>query len=68
MYRPDMEFRFLGPLEVFEGGRVLPLGGSKQRTVLTHLVLGANRVVSSDRLIDELWGDEPRGPSSALSE
>jgi DNA-binding SARP family transcriptional activator/DNA-binding beta-propeller fold protein YncE len=54
-----MEFRILGPLEVREEGRVLRLGGSKQRTLLASLLLHANDVVSRDRLIDELWGASP---------
>ncbi len=54
-----MEFRILGPLEVEEGGVRLALGGPLQRLVLAELVLDANRVVSTDRLIDALWGSEP---------
>jgi DNA-binding SARP family transcriptional activator len=54
-----MEFRILGPLEVEEEGRLLNLGGAKQRSVLAFLLLHANEVVSRDRLIDELWGGEP---------
>ena len=54
-----MEFRVLGPLEVREGGVALPLGGSRQRAVLAYLLLEANRVVPTDRLIDQIWGDEP---------
>ena len=54
-----MEFRILGPLEVLEEGRSLPLGGPRQRAVLAVLLLHANEVVSSERLIDELWGEEP---------
>jgi YVTN family beta-propeller protein len=54
-----MEFRILGPLEVEEAGRPLPLGGAKQRALLALLLLHANEVVSSDRLIDELWGGSP---------
>jgi WD40 repeat protein/serine/threonine protein kinase len=54
-----MEFRILGPLEVTDGDGPRPLGGPKQRTVLAHLVLRANQIVDSDRLIDEVWGDEP---------
>src|SRR6266540_2128306 len=53
-----MEFRILGPLEVEEEGRLLNLGGAKQRSVLAFLLLHANEVVSRDRLINELWGDE----------
>ena len=54
-----MEFRILGPLEVIEDGRGLDLGGQKQRALLSALLLGANRVVSRDRLIDALWEEEP---------
>jgi DNA-binding SARP family transcriptional activator len=54
-----LEFRILGPLEVVERGRVLTLGGPKQRALLALLLTNANEVVSSDRLIDELWGVEP---------
>jgi DNA-binding SARP family transcriptional activator len=51
-----MEVRILGPLEVRAMGRPLPLGGTKQRTVLAMLVLHANQVVAIDHLIDGLWG------------
>jgi DNA-binding SARP family transcriptional activator len=54
-----MEFRILGPLEVVDQGRVVKLGGAKQRSLLAYLLLHRNRVVARDRLIDELWGDQP---------
>ena len=54
-----MEFRILGPLEVDDGGRIVPLHGSKQRALLALLLLNAGEVVSDDRLLDELWGSEP---------
>lgn len=54
-----MEFRVLGPLEVREAGRSSPLGGVKQRALLAILLLHANDLVSSDRLVEELWGEEP---------
>ena len=60
-----MEFRVLGPLEVVDGDAKLPLGGPRQRLVLAYLVLEANRVVPTDRLIDRIWGDEP--PDAARS-
>jgi len=53
-----MEFRILGPLEVFENGRRLDVGGAKQRALLAILLLHANEVVSTDRLIDALWEDD----------
>jgi len=49
----------LGPLEVRDGDRILPLGGAKQRAALAILLLNRNRVVSRDRLIDGVWGDAP---------
>ena len=54
-----LDYRILGPLEVRNGDGVLHLGGSKQRSVLAILLLNANTVVSSDCLIDELWGTSP---------
>jgi WD40 repeat protein/serine/threonine protein kinase len=54
-----MEFRILGPLEVADGDGLRRLGGPKQRTVLANLVLRVNQIVDSDRLIGEVWGDEP---------
>ncbi len=56
-----IEFRILGPLEVWREGGSLPLGGLKQRSLLALLLLQANQVVSTDRLVHELWGDEPPG-------
>jgi DNA-binding SARP family transcriptional activator len=54
-----MEFRILGPLEVCrEGGHKLDLT-AKQRALLAVLLLHANEAVSTERLIDELWGAEP---------
>jgi DNA-binding SARP family transcriptional activator len=59
-----MRFGILGPFEVADDeGRELALGGPKQRAVLAILVLHAGEVVSSDRLIDELWGE--RAPATA---
>ncbi|HUH15936.1 MAG TPA: BTAD domain-containing putative transcriptional regulator [Gaiellaceae bacterium] len=54
-----MEFRMLGPLEVEDGGRVLPLRGPRQRALLARLLVSPNEVVPDERLLDELWGDEP---------
>ncbi len=62
-----MDFRILGPLEVQAGEGLVTLGGTKQRALLAVLLLHANEVVSSDRLIEELWGDEqPKEAPKAL--
>jgi DNA-binding SARP family transcriptional activator len=62
-----VEFRILGPLEVLDGGRPIEIAGSKRRAVLAFLLLHANEVVRTERLIDELWGEQtPRNASGAL--
>jgi YVTN family beta-propeller protein len=58
-----VEFRILGPLEVVEEGHSLALAAGKQRALLAILLLRANEVVSTDELIDGLWGEHP--PASA---
>jgi DNA-binding SARP family transcriptional activator len=58
-----MEYRVLGPLEVVADGRSVPLGPPKQRAVIGALLLHPNEVVSTERLVDELWGERP--PASA---
>ena len=58
-----MEFRILGPLEVWDEGRPVRIGGAKERALLAVLLLHANESVSVDRLIDDLWGAHP--PASA---
>lgn len=60
-----MEFRILGPLEVAGASGLLSLGGPKQRALLGMLLLEAGAVVSTDRLLAALWGEEP--PESALN-
>ncbi len=60
-----LRFRLLGPLEAERDGVKLDLGARKQRAVLALLLLDANRIVSTERLIDGLWGDAP--PETARS-
>jgi DNA-binding SARP family transcriptional activator len=62
-----MEFRILGPLEVWDGGCEVSLGGPKPRALLTVLLLHPNEVVPADRLVDDLWGEEaPESAAAAL--
>ena len=62
-----MEFRILGPLEVWDEGGEVSLGGPKPRALLAVLLLHPNEVVPADRLIDELWGeDSPEDAAAAL--
>jgi DNA-binding SARP family transcriptional activator len=63
----QMEFRILGPLEVWDGGSEVSVGGPKPRALLAVLLLHPNEVVPADRLIDELWGeDSPEDAAAAL--
>lgn len=59
-------FRILGPLEAMSPSGPIRLGGPRQRSVLAILLLDANRVVSIDRLADELYGEAP--PVSAVTQ
>jgi len=53
------QFGLLGPLSVSSDGEPIALGGQKRRALLAVLLLEANQVVSGDRLIDALWGEDP---------
>jgi DNA-binding SARP family transcriptional activator/nucleotide-binding universal stress UspA family protein len=61
-----LDFRLLGPVEVADESRIVPLGGPRQRATLAILLLSANRVVSVDRLADELYAGAP--PVTAVTQ
>jgi DNA-binding SARP family transcriptional activator len=62
-----VDFRILGPLEVWHDGSLVPVQGPKQRALLAVLVLNANEIVSTDRLVDQLWGaEQPDAGGAAL--
>jgi DNA-binding SARP family transcriptional activator len=62
-----VDFRILGPLEVWDEDRAVPLRGTRQRALLAYLVLRANEVVPSDRLLEEVWReDQPGAGDTAL--
>ncbi len=61
-----VDFRVLGLLEVVYDGRSLDLGPRKQRSLLALLLINANRVVSTDRILEELWRDDTEGKENAL--
>lgn len=60
-----MHYRLLGPLQVTHGAATVDIGPPKQRAVLGALLLAQGRVVSTDRLIDAVWGDEVPGSATA---
>src|SRR6266511_1923869 len=62
-----MEFRILGPLEVHDGSGPVRVPGAKERALLADLLVNAGRVVAADRLVEDLWGEEPPGnPANTL--
>jgi len=60
-----VHFRLLGPLQVVRGDATVEIRAPKQRAVLAMLLLAQGRVVSVDRLISGVWGEDP--PSSATA-
>ena len=61
-----MRYEILGPLRVTDDREELDLGSRKQRTLLALLLVNANRVVATERIIDELWPGDPEGHENAL--
>ncbi len=61
-----MEFRILGPLEVVDDGRPVSIRRGKEQAVLVYLLLHANEVVPSARLIDALWDERPPPTASKI--
>ena len=59
LYASLVEFRVLGPLELLEDGRSVELPAGKPRALLGLLILEAGRVVSTDRILNGLWGERP---------
>src|SRR5687768_4628051 len=54
-----MQFRVLGSLEVRRGDDRVDIGSSNERKILAALLVDVNAVVSTSRLIEVLWGDDP---------
>jgi YVTN family beta-propeller protein len=61
-----MEFRILGPLEVLDEGRPVAIRRGKEQALLAYLLLHANEVVPSGRLIDVLWNERPPPTASKI--
>jgi DNA-binding SARP family transcriptional activator/DNA-binding beta-propeller fold protein YncE len=54
-----VQFGILGPVEVVDRGRTVSIRRGKELALLAYLLLHANEVVPSERLVDELWGERP---------
>lgn len=59
-----MDFRLLGPFEVWHDDKPISIGAHRQRAVLALLAIHAGRVLSTDQIVDEIWGDD--APPSAV--
>src|SRR5438445_7923949 len=56
--RGILEFRLLGPVELWSDGRHIDLGTTKIRLMLAVLLLEAGRTVPVQTLVERVWGDE----------
>ncbi len=61
-----VRYAILGPVEIRDAAGPIPAGGPRQLALLAFLLLNANATVSSDRLIEALWGDDARGADKRL--
>src|SRR3977135_3848337 len=52
-----MRVRLLGPVDVMDGGEMLPVSGLRRKAVLATLALHAGQVVGTGRLVDAVWGE-----------
>ncbi|HEY2574930.1 MAG TPA: BTAD domain-containing putative transcriptional regulator [Streptosporangiaceae bacterium] len=63
-----MRFQILGPVEFWTGQAWAAIGAPKWRSLLATLLINAGQVVSTDRLIQEIWGDKaPAGANNLVS-
>lgn len=62
----DVQFKILGSLQFERAGSLVDLGSFKQRSLLALMLVNANQIVSTDRIVDELWGETGAGKQNAL--
>ena len=53
-----MKFKILGPLEIAVGSKRLEPGGPRQQIAIAMLLFSANRVVTTDRLLEAIYGED----------
>jgi predicted ATPase/DNA-binding SARP family transcriptional activator/Tfp pilus assembly protein PilF len=61
----NLRFHVLGPLEAVVDGSAVAVGGPRAGSILSVLLIEAGAIVSRDRLIDEVWADDP--PATAVT-
>src|SRR5947209_5543505 len=54
-----MDFRILGSTEVLDRTRRVELPAGRGRALLALLILNAGEPVAAERIVDELWGEDP---------
>ncbi|MFF2548999.1 BTAD domain-containing putative transcriptional regulator [Kitasatospora sp. NPDC058063] len=62
---PALRFQVLGPVQAWLDGKPVSLGSPQQQAVLSALLLHAGRPVTTQDLVDALWGDRP--PAQAVA-
>ncbi|WP_030236566.1 AfsR/SARP family transcriptional regulator [Streptomyces sp. NRRL S-350] len=60
-----LRFQVLGPVQAWLDGKPLSLGSPQQQAVLTTLLLHSGRPVTTQDLVDALWGERP--PAQAVA-
>ncbi|TSB31530.1 AfsR/SARP family transcriptional regulator [Streptomyces benahoarensis] len=64
--RERLSFKILGPLSMIVGGRSTTVGGARQRTILSLLILNPGRIVPMDTLVEVVWNGRP--PTTARTQ
>jgi DNA-binding SARP family transcriptional activator len=59
-----MDFGLLGAVRAREGGADVDVGHTRQRSVLAALLVDVNHLVTTDQLVDRVWGDRPPGTAN----
>ncbi|MGI9608583.1 MAG: BMP family ABC transporter substrate-binding protein [Acidimicrobiales bacterium] len=61
-----MDYCILGPLEVLDDGAPVEIGPRQRRALLALLLVNLNRVVSTERILEQIWPDDPDGKERTL--
>jgi WD40 repeat protein/DNA-binding SARP family transcriptional activator len=61
-----MDIGVLGPVEASAGGKPVLVGAGKPRALLALLALNAGATISTDRLVEGLWGEEPPATAAKM--
>ncbi|MDJ0790652.1 MAG: BTAD domain-containing putative transcriptional regulator [Acidimicrobiia bacterium] len=62
----DVEYRILGSMQVSVDGADVDLGPRKQRSLFALLLINHDRTVTTDAILEALWGADAAGKENAL--